>query len=64
MKSQANACYVHPGEVRNAGEHGAAVGDRLGPVDRLAVNGESNVAHDGKVEAGGRDDNVGLEGLA
>ena len=54
----------HPGHVGHAGEHRAQVTDRLGKIDRLAIDVELDVAHDVQVEAGGRDDDVGLQFLA
>ena len=54
----------HPHHVRHAGEHHAAVGDRIGEVERFAVDGEVDVAQHVEIEAGGGDDDVGLEVLA
>ena len=51
----------HPGHVGHAGEHHAAVGDGVGEVERLAVDGEVDVAEHAEVEAGGGDDDVGVE---
>ena len=54
----------HPDHVGHAGEHHAAIGDGLGEIQRLAVDDEVDVAQDVQVEAGGGDDDVGLELLA
>jgi len=53
-----------PGEVGDAGEHHAAVGDGVAEGEGLAVDGDGDVAQDAEVEAGGGDDDVGLEDLA
>jgi len=53
-----------PGHVRHSGEHRAAPADGLGKVQRLAVDGKADVAEHAEVEAGGADDNVGVEHLA
>src|SRR5512135_2120805 len=49
------------GHVRHAADHDAAPGDVLGEVDRIAVDGERDVAEDREVEAGGRDHDVGRD---
>ena len=54
----------HPHHVGHAGEHHAAIGDRVGEIERLAVDGEIDVAQHVEIEAGGGDDDVGLELLA
>src|SRR6185437_2880582 len=47
------------GHVRQAADHDAAPGEMLREVDRLAVDGERDVAEDRQVEARGGDDDVG-----
>ena len=54
----------HPGQVGHAGEHHSPVGDRVGEVQRLAVDDEVDVAQHADVEARGRNDDVGVELLA
>ena len=54
----------HPHQVRHAGEHHAAIGQRLAPVDRLAVHLEGDVPHHRQAEARGGDDDVGLQHVA
>ena len=49
------------GQVRHAAEHHALVGHRLGELDVAAVDGELHAAERQQVEAGGGDDQVGLE---
>ena len=51
----------HPRHVGHAGEHHAAIGHRLGEHQRLAVDGEVDIAEDAEMEAGGGDDDVGIE---
>ena len=54
----------HPDEVGHAGEHHAAIGHGIGEIQRLAVDGEIDVAIGREVEAGRGDDDVGLQLLA
>src|SRR5207244_11159391 len=49
------------GHVRHAVDHDGAPGHVLGEVDRLAVDGESDVTEDRQVKTGGGDDDVGVD---
>ena len=54
----------HPHHVGHAREHHAAVGDRVGKVQRLAVDRELDVAQHVQIEARGSDDDIGLKVFA
>jgi hypothetical protein len=54
----------HPDEVRHAGEHHPAIGDGVGEIERPAIDHEVDVAVGAQLEAGRRDDDVGLQRLA
>ena len=53
----------HPGHVRHAGEHHAAIGDGTSKIERLAVDGKGDITEDAKVEAGRSDDDIGVQRL-
>jgi hypothetical protein len=48
----------HAYQTRNAREHHAAIGNRVGEVERLVGNGEINVAQDAVIKPGGGYDNI------
>src|SRR5205823_6403179 len=54
----------HPGHVRHARKHHAAIGDRIGEDEGLSVDNEIDVTERVEIEAGGRDDDVGFENPA
>ena len=54
----------HPDEIGHAGEHHAAIGHGVGEIQRLAVDLEFDVAIRVQIEAGRRNNDVGLQHLA